>query len=67
MDLVKTAFREGKMAEEATWQAVVMIPKGLKEYRGMGLVAVMWKVVAAILNLRLATSITYYDFLHIFW
>ena len=25
---------------------------------------VMWKVVAAILHLRLATSITYHDFLH---
>ena len=28
VDLLQTAFREGKMAEEATWQAVVMIPKG---------------------------------------
>ena len=41
MDLVQTAFQERKMAEEATWQAVVMIPKGRKEYRGIGLVEVM--------------------------
>ena len=27
----------------------------------------MWKVVAAILNLRLIASITFHDFLHIFW
>ena len=26
----------------------------------------MWKVVAAILNLRLTASIAYHDFLHIF-
>ena len=55
------------MAEEAPWQAVVMITKGQKEYRGIGLVEVMWNFVAAILHCRLATSITYHDFLHGFW
>ena len=64
MDLVQTAFWEGDMAEEATWQAVVMIPKGRKEYRGIELVEVMWKVVTAILHRWLAASITYHDFLY---
>ena len=41
---------EGRLAEEAMLQAVVMIPKGEKDYRGIGLVEVMWKVVVAILN-----------------
>ena len=58
MELIQTAFREGYLAEEDTWQAVVLIPKGKKEYRGIGLVEVMWKVVAAILNFRLTASIT---------
>ena len=26
--LIQTAFQEGEMAEEATWQTVVLIPKG---------------------------------------
>ena len=52
------------MAEEDTWQTVVLIPKGRKEYRGIGLVEVMWKVVASILHCRLTTAITYHDFLH---
>ena len=64
VDLVQSAFREGKMAEEAMWQAVVLIPKGKMEYRGIGLVEVMWKVVAAILNLQLMASITFHNFLH---
>ena len=64
VDLVQSSLREGKLAEEATWQVVVLIPKGEKDYRGIGLVEVMWKVVAAILNLRLTDSITYHDFLH---
>ena len=64
MDLVQTAFLEGELAEEATWQAVVLIPKGKKDYWGIVLVEVMWKVVAAILNRRFTASITYHDFLH---
>ena len=43
---------------------MVLIPKGKKEYRSIGLVEVMWKVVAAILNRRLTSSITFHNFLH---
>ena len=38
--------------------------QGKNDYRGIGLVEVMWKVVVAILNLRLTASITFHDFLH---
>ena len=64
VDLVQTAFREGDLAEESTWQAVVLIPKGKGDYRGIGLVKVMWKVVAVILNRRFTSSITFHDVLH---
>ena len=64
MELIQTAFWEGELADEATWQAVVLIPKGKHDYRVIRLVEVMWKVVAAILNCRITASITYHDFLH---
>ena len=64
MDLVKTAFRDGDLAEEVTWQAVVLIPKGKNDYWDIGLVEVMYKVVAEILNRRFTASITYHDSLH---
>ena len=57
-------FREGELAEESTWQAVFLIPKGEKDYRGIGLVEVMWKLVAAIINRRFTASVAYHDFLH---
>ena len=31
--LVQAAFQEGRLAEEATWKAVVLIPKGGWYYR----------------------------------
>ena len=66
MELVQEAFQKGKLAEEAMWQAVVLIPKGNNDYRSIGLVEVMWKVVAEILNHRITASITYHDLLHDF-
>ena len=64
VELIQMALGEGRLAEEAMWQVVVLIPKGGKDYCGIGLVEVMWKVVAAILNLRITASITFHDFLH---
>ena len=48
VDLIQTAFQEGMLSEEATCQAVVLITKGKKYYRGIGLLEVMWKVVVVI-------------------
>ena len=64
MELVQKAFREGRLADEATWKAVVLITKGKKDYHGIGLVEVMWKVVAENLNCQLTAFITFHDFLH---
>ena len=66
VELVQLEFRYGDLAEEATWQAVVLIPKGKGYYLGIGLVEVMWKVVAVILNRRFTSSITFHDVLHAF-
>ena len=66
VDLVRAALWEGRLAEEATWQVVVLIPKGRGDYHGIGLVEVVRKVVSVILNLWITASITYHDFLHSF-
>ena len=41
VDLLHTAFMEGRLTEEAMWQAVVLIPKGKKDYLSIGLVEMM--------------------------
>ena len=64
VELVHTAFREGRLEEEATWQVVVLLTNEKKNYIGIGLVEVIRKVVAAILNCWLTASTTFHDFLH---
>ena len=66
MDLVQIAFQDGAIPEEAACQAVVLIPKGGGDYRGIGLVEAIWKAMAVILNYRFTTAITYHDFFHVF-
>ena len=34
VEITQTSFREGKLAEEATWQTVVLIPKWKRGFRG---------------------------------
>ena len=63
LELIQAEFREGRFAEENTCQAVVLMPKGERDYRGIVLAEVMWKVVAKILNHRLTAFITYQKFL----
>ena len=31
VDLIQSEFQEGKLVEESTWKAVVLIPKGKKD------------------------------------
>ena len=64
VEITQKAFQEGKMAEEATWKTVVLIPKGKREFRFIGLVEVTWKVVVVILHLRLTVGIKFHDELH---
>ena len=59
-----TSFKDGVLGEEETWQALVLIPKGGGDYLGIGLVEVVWKLVAMILNCCFTASITYHESLH---
>ena len=49
------------------WQAEFLLTKGGNDYCDIGIVEVMWKLVAVILNRRLKDSINFHDFLHGFW
>ena len=45
----------------------VLITKVERDYHGIGLTEVVWKLVMVIINLCLNTSIDFHDALHSFW
>ena len=60
VELIQTAFWEGHLAEECTWQIVLIIPKGHGDFSGIGLVKVMCKMVTGIMNLRIILVISFH-------
>ena len=66
MELVQLALRDKVITEEAAYQAVALILKGVGDYRGIGLVEVVWKAVAVIFNCHFTAASTYHYFLHVF-
>ena len=52
------------MPEELAWSTTVSLTKGRGEYRGIGLVEVVWKVLATVVNCRLKSTVTLHNALH---
>ena len=48
--MVQAVFQEGQMVEDTMCQAVALIPKGGVDYRSIGLVELVWKVVIVVLD-----------------
>ena len=46
---------------------MVLIPKGVGEYCGIGLMEVIWKAVSVILNNHFTVAINYNNLLHGLW
>ena len=62
--IIKAAFQDGTMAEEFTCKTFVLIPKRKGDFRGIGLIEVLWKEIASLLNRRITEAISFHDTLH---
>ena len=61
---MQTAFMDSVLEEEATWQTVVLISKGGGDYRGIGILVMVCKMMAVILNHHFTASTAYHDSFH---
>ena len=43
---------------------VALIPKGGGDYRGIGLLEIIWKVIESIINRRIVVKVHFHDSLH---
>ena len=59
--IVQAAFQYGTLVEECTWQTVVLILKGKRSFWVIGIIEVLWKAIASLLNCRLTAAISFYD------
>ena len=62
ISIIQAAFRVGELVVPCAWQTVVIIPKGGgTDFRGIGLVELLWKTISGIINRRISSSIQFHD------
>ena len=66
VDIVHHMWRMGGIPQELVWTVLVLIPKGTTDTRGIGLLKTLWKVVEALIDTRLRSSLKIHDVLHRF-
>ena len=63
--IVKVSFCNGALADDSTWKTVVLIHKGgIRDFRGIFLVEVLWKTFTILMNPRFTADITFHDVMH---
>jgi hypothetical protein len=63
VQLDQAAWVHGTIPHQLLWIIVVLIPKGGRDYRGIGLLEPVWKCIERVINHRLE-AITLHDTLH---
>ena len=64
VEIVQYCYNTGDLPQEVTWMTIVLLPKTDGGVRGIGLVEALWKLLAAIINVRVQSSIKLHDSLH---
>ena len=63
--IVQAEFCDMTLANDITWQMVFLIQKDYGgDFRGIGLVEILWKTVTGILNRRFTSEIHFHDIIH---
>lgn len=63
VELINAIWETGTVPRQMLWVIVVLIPKGGGDYRGIGLLEPIWKVVEMIMDRRL-NIVKFHDCLH---
>ena len=64
--LIQNIFEDGVVTEEVAFETVVFLPKGRGGYWGIGIIKVVWKVCATVVNSHLKRSGALHDALNRF-
>jgi hypothetical protein len=63
VSLIQATWESGTMPTQMSWVVIVLLPKGGGDYRGIGLLDPMWKVVEKIMVARMS-CLEHHDCLH---
>ena len=64
VEITQLICKHREIPRELGWTILVLIPKGNTDIQGIGLLGFMWKVVEAIIDNNLRSSVRLHDVLH---
>jgi hypothetical protein len=64
--LIQAIWMQGKIPQQLTWVIVVLLPKGGGDYRGIGLLDLLWKMVECIMDRQL-NALPLHEAMHGCW
>ena len=58
-------WETGAIPQEMAWGILILLPKAVEgQFRGIGLLEIVWKLVSRVLDTRIKTAIDFHDCLH---
>ena len=66
VSIIQLAFQKVRLPVEMNWTTMILILMGWGDYRGIGLVEMIWKKIISIINACLGMAISLHDSLHRF-
>ena len=63
LKLIERLWKTGYIPQQMLWMVIVLLPKGRSDYRGIGLLDHIWKVLEVVMDNRLKI-LDYHDCLH---
>ena len=67
VEIVQNMRQTGEIPQDFGCTVLVLIHKGTIDTQGIGFVETLWKVVKALIDMRLRASLQFHDALHGFW
>ena len=65
VEIVQEAFRTGELPAMMTNALLVLIPKAdVTQFRGIGLLEVLWKLISAMIHKRIVENVSFHDGIH---
>jgi hypothetical protein len=66
LGFIQASWMQGEIPQQLTWVIVALLPKGGGDYRGIGILELLWKVAERIMDWRLNT-LPLHEALHGCW
>ena len=64
VDIIQTAFRDVRLPTKCAWNISVLLLKGHGEFRGIGLVKILYEELLGLVNCQIEAEANFHEVIH---